>query len=99
MIYHAPNTVISPQDGVRNIRVIFDGGEESFSLARIEWYGDECLAMRWNVSHREWEVPEKVNEMRRCVGMPVSHGLPVWFILPHSEDAGELIKALKGDNK
>lgn len=86
MRYHDPSTVLSPRDMVSNVRVIFDGGNNSFSLATIEWDGTDCLAMRWNIALREWDDPEKINNNRICVGMPSSRGYPVWFILPDSSD-------------
>ena len=81
MNYTKPQDVTSPQDLVSNIRVIFDGGDNSISIAKIEWEGDDCFAARWNVARREWDNPEK-QQGKTCVGMPTSHGYPVWFILP-----------------
>jgi hypothetical protein len=80
--YTLPQNVVSPQDFVRNVRVIHDGGEESFSLALLEWESGTCIGIRWNIARREWEDPTKVREERECVGMPTSRGYPVWFILP-----------------
>jgi hypothetical protein len=82
MDYIRPNQVTSPQDYISNVRVLHDGGENSFSIAMIEWEGNDCFAIRWNVARREWDDPEKQNENRHCVGMPSSHGYPVWFVLP-----------------
>lgn len=82
MKYIKPNKVTSPQKYVEIIEVLHDGGEESFSIARIRWDGTECFAIRWNVAAPEWEVQDKINEKKFCVGMPSSHGYPVWFVLP-----------------
>lgn len=84
MLYKQPNTVTSPQDCVSNINVIFDGGTGSypFSVAKLDWDGVPCIAMRWNVGQREWDDPQKKNNNKECVGMPVSRGFPVWFVLP-----------------
>ena len=82
MNYIRPNQVTSPQDYISNIRVLHDGGEGSFSIAMIEWEGNDCFAIRWNVARREWDDPEKQNGNKQCVGMPSSHGYPVWFVLP-----------------
>src|SRR5687767_1789102 len=82
MNYTAPATVIGPQDFVRNVQVIHDGGEGSVSIARLDWEGSLVFAMRWNVARREWEDPEKASGSKVCVGMPSSHGHPVWFVLP-----------------
>ncbi len=35
MRYHPPNQVTSPQDYVSNVRVLFDGGDDSVSIAKI----------------------------------------------------------------
>lgn len=82
MDYISPNQVISPQDYISNVRVLHDGGADSFSLAKIEWEGNDCYAIRWNIARREWDDPEKQNEQKQCVGMPSSHGYPVWFVIP-----------------
>jgi hypothetical protein len=82
MIYVNPNAVKSPSDFIENIQVIFDGGENSYSLAKAEWEGRECFAIRWNVARREYDDPEKQADRKICIGMPSSHGYPVWFILP-----------------
>ena len=85
MRYTPPNTVTSPRDCVSNINVIFDGGvipPTHFSVARLDWEGSPCLVMRWNVGQREWDDPEKQNNQKVCLGMPVSRGFPVWFVLP-----------------
>ncbi len=82
MKYTPPSTVTSPQDYISNIRVIFDGGVDSFSVAKLDWEGEPRIAMRWNVARREWDDPEKQSGKKVCVGMPSSHGYPVWFVLP-----------------
>lgn len=82
MRYVRPDDVTSPTDFVEGVQVIFDGGPDSFSLARVQWEGKECFAMRWNIARREFDNPEKQMERKVCVGMPSSHGYPVWFILP-----------------
>ncbi|HEX3628355.1 MAG TPA: hypothetical protein VH280_23345 [Verrucomicrobiae bacterium] len=82
MKYTAPASVTAPQDFISNIRVIYDGGDDSFSLAQLDWEGKPCFAMRWNVARREWDDPNKALGKNVCVGMPSSHGHPVWFVLP-----------------
>ena len=81
MNYVNPAQVTSPQDYVSNVRVLFDGGDNSVSIAKIEWEGKDCFAARWNVAAREWDDPDK-RAGKICLGMPTSHGLPVWFVLP-----------------
>ncbi|HEY3761943.1 MAG TPA: hypothetical protein VGN23_09370 [Verrucomicrobiae bacterium] len=82
--YTPPGSVISPQDCVSNIRVIFDGGTGSspFSVVKLDWSGVPRIAMRWNVSEREWDDADKISGKVVCKGMPVSRGHPVWFVLP-----------------
>lgn len=82
MNYAPPNTVTSPQDFVSNVQVIFDGGADSFSVAKLDWEGQPCIAMRWNVARRERDDPDKQSGKIAAVGMPSSHGHPVWFVLP-----------------
>lgn len=97
MIYVNPAHVISPQDCVSDVKVIFDGGEDSVSIAEMKWGGRESLGIRWNVSHREWGNPEKEKEIQRCQGMPVSRGYPVWFIFP--DVARNYIQQIIADEK
>lgn len=81
MNYVPPSHVVSPRDCVSHVRVLFDGGEDSVSIAEIEWEGENCFAARWNVARREWDDPEKQTG-KTCIGMPTSRGFPVWFVLP-----------------
>ena len=82
--YHDPRTVISPKDYVKNVRVIFDGGtgKSPFSIAKIEWEGNDCVAMRWNVARREYDDPNKKSGKDICIGVPSSRAKPVWFVIP-----------------
>lgn len=84
MKYFNPEEVSSPRDLVKEIHVIFDGGENSFSIAELEWEGESCLGIRWNVGHREWDDPDKQDGSKICLGMPTSRAHPVWFILPEA---------------
>ena len=72
MIYFKPNQVTSPQKFMKIVRVIFDGGLYSFSIAELEWEGSKVYGMRWNVSGK-----------KVCLGMPVSRARPVWFVIPN----------------
>lgn len=83
MLYVDPTTVIGPQDLIDDVDVLYDGGEDGVSIARLTWNGTPVIAMRWNVAQREWDNPDKANEAQTCMGMPVSNAHPVWFILPH----------------
>ena len=82
MKYFDPKDVTSPADFINEVNVIYDGGDDSFSLAKVNWEGNDCIAIRWNVARREYDDAEKQNGNKQCVGMPSSHGYPVWFILP-----------------
>jgi hypothetical protein len=97
MRYTPPNTVTGPRDYVSNVRVIYNGGVNSFSVAKLDWDGNPCLAMRWNVSAREWNDPDKQNNIKMCVGMPASHGHPVWFVVPEEffDENSEVLKQIK----
>lgn len=83
MRYYEPNNVRSPRDFVDSVSVIFDGGPESYSFAKIVWEGNECYGIRWNVARREWDDPNKISGAKICVGVPSSRGYPTWFILPY----------------
>jgi len=97
MIYHSPITVISPTDYVSNVQVLYDGGPDSVSVASLEWEGNPCIAMRWNIARREWDDAEKIKNNKTCVGLPSSHGYPVWFVLPEElfDPKSDLSKAIK----
>lgn len=82
MNYFEPNEVLSPKDYVTFVEEIHHENEEDYSLAKITWEGDLKIAIRWNVAAREYNDPEKKTGGKKCVGMPSSHGYPVWFILP-----------------
>ena len=83
MIYFKPNQVTSPQKFMKIVRVIFDGGLYSFSIAELEWEGSKVYGMRWNVSRKEWDDSDKISGKKICLGMPVSRARPVWFVIPN----------------
>jgi hypothetical protein len=78
--YKSPSEVLSPIDKIQSVNVIHE--EESFSVAKINWDGEDVIGIRWNISHKEYEDTEKQNGSKECVGNPISHGYPTWFILP-----------------
>ena len=82
--YRLPSTVTSPRDCVYNVKVFFDGGvgPNPYSLAIVNWQGTNTIAIRWNVSQREWDHPAKMTGTQICLGEPNSRGYPTWFILP-----------------
>lgn len=83
MKYKDPNKILSPQDAVENLQVIYDGGDSSVSIAKIKWYEKEkkVTGIRWNIGMREQNDIDKKNG-KECVGFPSSRGYPTWFILP-----------------
>jgi hypothetical protein len=89
--YHDPTTVLSPKDCVSDVTPIFDGAVNNgaFSIAKVKWNGDPKIAVRWNVTEREWDDQNKINGSTVCVGEPNSRGYATWFILPN-----DLLKAL-----
>jgi len=82
MRYKTPNEVKSPRDAISNVDVLFDGGIDSVSVARLTWFGKQVLGMRWNIALREWDDLDKESESKECLGMPVSRGYSTWFVLP-----------------
>lgn len=93
MKYFNPNDVKSPKDYLKLISVIFDGGPESISIAKIEWEGSPAFAYRWNIARREWDDKDKINNLKICYGYPVSRSHPSWFVLPDVFDE-ELINMI-----
>lgn len=87
-----PKNVISPKKNVKNVRVIFKNQE--YSIAKIEWNGNDQMAIRWNISENERYDQDKINGIKKCLGEPNSRGVPTWFILPD-----DLSKTLKDLNK
>lgn len=71
MNYVDPASVISPQDKVSDVEVIYDGGEGSWSVAKLKWAGTPDLGIRWNGSYNN-----------QPTGLPQSRGYPTWFIVP-----------------
>ena len=69
MSYMNPKMVRSPKQLVKNLEVIYDGGEDSWSLVNLEWDKKPSLGIRWNGNEDS-------------IGTPQSRGIPTWFILP-----------------
>lgn len=81
MSYTRPEQVRSPQDRLQELQVIHDGGEGSWSLARMKWDGENAVGIRWNGNDSS---PN---------GNPLSTGKPIWFILPE-EIAGIVVSII-----
>jgi len=78
MSYIDPNMVLSPKWAVKNVRVIEDLGEHGYSVARLQYEGDDVLACRWNGSNGG------NGEKSEPYGHPNSRGIPTWFVLPNT---------------
>jgi hypothetical protein len=70
---------------VSDLNIIFDGGESSYSVAKLRWDGDPAVAVRWNGGD---------SAPFQGLGNPQSRGIPTWFILPDS--IADLVKAHPG---
>jgi hypothetical protein len=82
IIYHDPNTVTAPQKFIKAVHVLYDGKEDGFSLAMIDWEGTDHIGIRWNVAAKELNDGDKQAGKVRCEGSPSAKGIPSWFILP-----------------
>ena len=89
MNYTDPNTVLTPKGRITDLKVIYDGQEDSWSLAKMKWDGTEVVAMRWNGG---------LSNGRPTVGNPQSRGKPTWFVVPE-EVGGAIEQMLKLSNK
>ncbi len=76
MAYIDPTTVIAPQDHIRSVNILYNGGPGRWSVAQLEWDGEECTGMRWNG-----------NDDERGIGNPQSRGRPTWFVVPPELEA------------
>ena len=82
--HHPAHTVLSPKDCVNNVAPLYDGGptKGEYSVAIVTWQGQPCVGIRWNITERELNNPDKVSGKTACVGEPNSRGYATWFILP-----------------
>jgi len=79
MSYVNPALVTSPKDRISKLEILHDGGENSYSIAKMTWEGREgTIGVRWNGGENNG------------VGNPQSRGIPTWFILP--EPLGDFTK-------
>lgn len=85
-MYVPAGQVLSPKGLVKNLTVVWDGGEwkkgtnegpwAGWSLVRLEWDGADAVGFRWNGG-------------AESVGNPHSRGLPTWSVMP--DLFGELV--------
>ena len=83
MTYTDPSTVYTPKGRITDLKVLHDGGQDSWSLATMKWDGAEVIGMRWNGG---------MNNGKPTVGNPQSRGKPTWFVLP--SEVGDAIKKM-----
>lgn len=80
---HDPKTVLSPRDCIQDVNVIYNGTDNpAYSIAIVTWQGIKKVAIRWNISQREWGNGDKSQGNKVCLGEPNSRGYATWFILP-----------------
>ncbi|MDE2149199.1 MAG: hypothetical protein KGJ55_05065 [Gammaproteobacteria bacterium] len=72
MPYPDPSHVLTPRSRIRNVQVLYDGGEGEWSLAQLEWDNTTTLGIRWN---GDADTP---------IGNPQSCGHPTCCILPEA---------------
>ena len=83
MNYTDPATVLTPKGRIKNLKVLYDGKENSWSLASMEWDGTAVLGMRWNGGMANGNP---------TVGNPQSRGMPTWFVVPN--EVGDAIRQM-----
>jgi hypothetical protein len=70
MAYIRPEEALSPKNRMGGVlEVIYAGGENEMSVARILWDGDEVIAARWN------------GDDKGPLGNPISRGHATWFVI------------------
>jgi hypothetical protein len=72
-----PEDVGSPQDRIRDLRVVYSDVDGNWSIAEMTWCNHagqwaRRIGMRWNGKDGE-------------LGNPQSSGHPTWFLLPDGE--------------
>jgi hypothetical protein len=79
--YTDPKTVLTPKGRIKNLEVIYDGGEDSWSLARMLWDNAPIIGMRWNGGF---------DNGKPSIGMPSARGYATWFVVP--SEVGDAIE-------
>lgn len=76
MSYVDPTSVVSPKSHLRDPSVIFDLGENDWSIANGKWKNektgkfDDVLLVRWN------------GDASKTNGHPNPRGYPTWLVVP-----------------
>lgn len=83
MAYIDPQTVFTPKSLVKSVDVLYNSGECGWSVALLEYDGEERVGIRWNGSG---------DAEQTGMGNPQSRGKPTWFVVPQ-ELAGVLREA------
>jgi len=84
MKYIKPAAVLSPRDFISNVRVLYDGGEDYVSVALLEWEGEECLAIRWNVRPARGATPKSALAGSAAWACPHRTAIPCGLCCPKS---------------
>jgi hypothetical protein len=73
MAYVDPITVVSPRNRLRSVDILFnsDPGRGGWSVALLDFDGDERIGIRWNGG-----------DDKPGIGNPQSRARPTWFVLP-----------------
>lgn len=91
MSYIDPQTVLSPRNRVGSVDILYNGGPGEWSVARLEYDGEERIGIRWNGK-----------EEVAGIGNPQSRGKPTWFVVPEQlsalvrEEAEQLSNSQEG---
>jgi hypothetical protein len=71
MAYVNPETVVSPRNRIRSVDILYNDGPGSWSVALLDYDGQERLGIRWNGEDGE-----------SGIGNPQSRAKPTWFVVP-----------------
>ena len=71
MAYVNPESVVAPRNKVESVEVLYNGGPGRWSVARLQYDGEERVGIRWNGADDEGGI-----------GNPQSRGRPTWFVVP-----------------
>lgn len=83
MSYTDPHTVLTPKGRIKDLKIVYDGGENSWSLARMIWDNTPIIGMRWNGGS---------NNGKPSIGMPSARGYATWFVVP--SEVGDAIEQM-----